>query len=174
MYPITLYVFNLNRLLQVCDTIELMASNMRGTLISLVINTNLCQVNISLLNATNALIVTVLIPVLDLLVVPLLRYTLINPTIMKRLGFGSILVFGTVLTVFVIHSVGNVHSRLCIFHSVDSSLKMDVSVYWILAPVMILAISEVFVYIPGMVLIHSYVSNLHVVKASESCYLCSC
>ncbi len=130
-----------------------MAFNMNGTFPSVTINTDLCHVNISLLSATNALILAILIPILDLFVVPLLRYVLINPSIMKRLGFGSFLAFGTALSIFVLHTVGNVQSRLCIFQFNDSSLKMDVNIFWILVPVVILTISEVFIYIPGKVCI---------------------
>lgn len=122
---------------------------MNGQLVSLTINTDLCQVNISLLSTANAFILTMFIPVLDLFVVPLLRYTFINPSIMKRLGFGSFLAFGTALSIFVMHMVGNLHSKLCIFRFIDSSLKMDVNVYWIFVPVVLLTISEVFIYIPG-------------------------
>ena len=126
-----------------------MAANMRGTLASFTINTDPCQVNISLLNAMNGLILVIFIPILDLAVVPLLRHTFVNPTIMWRLGFGSFFALVTALCMFVIHSVGNVNSRLCILRAIGSPLRMDISVYWILLPVVILTIAEVFIYIPG-------------------------
>lgn len=131
-----------------------MASNMPGTLASLSINTDLCEINIPLLSAINALLLVVLIPLLDLLIVPLLRHILMNPSIMCRLGLGSFLAFVTNVIILVIHLVGDVNARVCIFHTIVSTLKMDINVYWILMPVILLTIAELFIYIPGKH--HSY------------------
>ena len=134
--------------IQVFDTIGLMADNMSGTLASLTIDTNLCEVDISLLNATNALVLIALIPLLDLLVVPMLRHAFLNPSITCRLGIGSLLAFVAAFSIFMIHLEGDLSLPLCIFTNV-LPLKMDIDVYWILLPTLLLTVAEVFIYIPG-------------------------
>ena len=130
------------------DTIGLMAGNMSGAFAVLTINTNFCEVDISLLNATNSLVLIALIPLLDLLIVPILRHAFINPSILCRLGIGSVLAFVAAFSIFMIQLEGDVRFPICIFTNV-LPLEMDINVYWILVPTVVLTVAEVFIYIPG-------------------------
>lgn len=130
-----------------------MASNMKGTLAHLSIRMDLCQVDITLMDGINAALLLVFIPILDLFIVPLLRHSLFNPSILKRLGLGSFLAFVTVFLMFIIQAVGDQTGRVmtCMFNDYEPhGAVLDVDVYWLLVPILIGTITEVFIYIPGM------------------------
>ena len=136
------------------DTIGLMASNMKGTLAHLSIKMELCQVNVTLMDGINAVLLLVFIPILDLIIVPLLRHSLINPSILKRLGLGSFLAFATVFSMFITHVIGDQTARVTTCMFIDykpHSAVIDVDVYWLLVPIFIGTLAEVFIYIPGMI-----------------------
>lgn len=138
------------------DTIGVMAYNMRGTLANLSFKTDLCQTDISLLDGINAATLLLFIPILDLLIVPLLRHSAFNPSILKRLGFGSFLDFLTVLSIFIFHVTGSQTTSVMtcdVFSNQESHIQtamIDLNVYWLLIPIFIGTMAEIFIYIPGI------------------------
>lgn len=135
--------------------IRLMSGHMVGSLAQLKISTELCQVYITLSDSISAILLLSFIPFLDLILVPFLRYTTINPSILKRLSFGATLATLSVFILFLFEAIGS-HNGIpgdesCMF-SADDELpsQLSVNVYWLLLPLITVTAAEIFIYIPSM------------------------
>lgn len=126
-----------------------MAAHMNSTLASLELETSVCGILFTITDATNAILLIALIPLLDLLIVPLLRDA--NPSILKRLGIGSILAFLSLLTLLLMEAFGK-HSQgreVCMFRTEDTEHgQLEINVYWIFLPLVLVTLAEILIYIP--------------------------
>ena len=144
---------------QVFGAIGVMSHHMSGSLAQLNIGTAVCHVNIALSDSISAALLLTLIPLLDLILVPFLRYTTINPSILKRLGFGTALAVMSMFSLFLIEVVGSYNKgvmsgegdAVCMFSEDETQLaRLAVNVYWLLPSLLIVTIAEIFIFIPSM------------------------
>ena len=128
-----------------------MAAHMNSTLATAQIGTWLCEVEFTITAGVNALVILVLIPVLDLLVIPLLRN--LNLTILRRIGFGASLTFISLLMLLLLEGTGKHSSgEVCMFRAeedLEAEGELEVNVYWVLLPLVTVTVAELLVYIPG-------------------------
>ena len=134
---------------QVSGTIGIMADHMNGTIAAVNMETKLCGVELTVTDGISAAVLLTLIPLLDLIVVPLLGYA--NPGILKRLGLGASLAFLSMLTLLLMEGIGKHTSgdQVCMFNVAESAQgKLEISVYWVILPLLIVIVAEIFIYIP--------------------------
>lgn len=129
-----------------------MSTHMSGALPQLKTDTGLCHAYITLPDIVHAVFLLMLIPMVDLVLVPLLRCATVNPSILKWLSFGTVLAVLSVFSLFVFQAVNSHHDAsndsTCMFNEqAPSQLGMDV--YWLLVPVFIATAAEIFINIPG-------------------------
>ncbi len=140
---------------KVSNTVKLMQAHLRDDVPSLVIDGSICDFKILPLVTLNPILVLVLVPVLDLLVSPVLRYMMLHPSILKRLGLGAICTLLSTLSLLALEGIGeryfNMDSAACILygHSVVEG-QTELSSYWLILPIILLTLAEIFIYIPGM------------------------
>ena len=135
-----------------------MSNHMSGYLAQLSAGTEICHINIALSDSISAALLLTLIPFLDLILVPFLRYTTINPSILKRLGFGAALAVMSMFILFLIEVVGSYDKDVsgggdaaCIFNEDESPLaRLAADVYWLLPSLLIMTVAEIFIFIPSM------------------------
>lgn len=143
--------------MQVYNTLNLMESHMKGNISRLAIHWKVCNFEISVLSASRPALLLILIPVLDLLLVPLLRHAMLHPTILKRLGIGSMCTILSVFSVLALEGVGDryysAESDICMFNHrmYGRQGRNETSSYWLFLPMILATIAEIFIYIPGMV-----------------------
>ena len=127
-----------------------MASHMDMNLATLKLRTTVCGIEVTITDGINALLILTIIPLLDLLIVPMLRNC--YATILKRLGIGATLAFLSMLVLFLFEAAGT-HSRgtqTCMFNKESREMgQLHISVYWILLPLVMVAFAELFIYIPS-------------------------
>lgn len=137
--------------MQVYDTVGWMEGHMKNSTSNLVIHWKVCDFKISALTALSPVLLLTLIPVLDLLVIPLLHHAMLHPTILKRLGIGAMWTLLSVLSVLALEAIGDrnygVESDTCMMVYNQGRNKM--SSYWLILPVTLVTIAEIFIYIPG-------------------------
>ena len=127
-----------------------MAGHMDMTLATLKLRTGVCGVEVTVTDGINALLILTIIPLLDLLVVPLLRNC--YATILQRLGVGASLAFLSILVLFLFEAFGSHSSgdQMCMFNSSTRERdQLHISVYWILLPLIMVTLAEIFIYIPS-------------------------
>ena len=128
----------------------MMAGHMDMTLATLKLRTGVCGVEVTVTDGINALLILTIIPLLDLLVVPLLRNC--YATILQRLGVGASLAFLSILVLFLFEAFGSHSSgdQMCMFNSSTRERdQLHISVYWILLPLIMVTLAEIFIYIPS-------------------------
>lgn len=139
---------------QAYGTVGVMAGHMNGTLPTLELHTDMCDVKVSVTDGTNALLILTIIPLLDLLIVPMLQNC--YATILKRLGFGATLAFLSILVLFLFEAFGS-HSSddlICMFNSSNREHgQLHLSVYWVFLPIVLVTLAELFIYIPSECLV---------------------
>lgn len=133
---------------------------MESNISSFTVAWKICDLKISVLSITKPVLLLMLIPALDLFMVPTLRHAMLHPTILKRLGIGAICMLLSVISLLVLEGISDQYLSVgardnCIFdeHAASKELKSKMSPYWLFLPVTIGTVAEVFIYIPG---IHSY------------------
>ena len=139
-----------------------MSSHMSGSLAQLNIGTEMCHIDIALSDSIHAVLLLMLIPFLDLILVPFLRYTTVNPSILKQLSIGATLAVLSMFVLFLIEAVGSYDTGMsgvdaaCMF-SADEKLtaRLAVDVYWLLLPLLIVTVAEIFIFVPSMSLLYS-------------------
>ena len=95
------------------------------------------------------------IPILDLLLVPFLRYTTINPSILKRLSIGATLAVLSMLILFLLEAIGSYSTTaagdaMCMFKADEQPpSQLSVDVYWLLLPIITTTVGEILINIPG-------------------------
>ena len=127
-----------------------MASHMRMSLATLKLRTEVCGIEVTVTDVINALLILTIIPLLDLVLVPALHNC--YATILKRLGVGATLAFLSISVLFLFEAVGTHASgdQTCMFHaSTREQGQLHISVYWILLPLVLVTIAEIFIYIPS-------------------------
>lgn len=137
--------------MQVFGTIGLLEGHMNNTIASFDFKAGICGVEFTLTDSISALLILTFIPILDLLVVPLLRH--LNPSILKRLGVGATLAFLSILTVFLLETFGR-HTpgdRVCMFNMEESAAGniLEVNAYWVVLPLAIVTLAEICICIPS-------------------------
>ena len=119
---------------------------MYNSLVSVEFGSSVCGVEFTITDAISAILLLSIIPLLDLLFVPLFRSS--YPSILKRLGFGVSLVFLSIITLFLMEAFGG-HTEACMFNTgrgVGGSL--EINVYWVILPLAFITLAEIFIYIP--------------------------
>lgn len=127
-----------------------MAGHMHRSLPTLQIHTDVCEVEISVTNSINGLLIITIIPLLDLLLVPMLQN--FYATILKRLGVGATLAFLSILVLFLFEAFGSHNSGnlICMFNtSTHQPGQLHISVYWIILPLVLVTLAEIFIFIPS-------------------------
>ena len=134
--------------------VGLMESHMKNSTSSLVVHWKVCDLKISAIKALGPVVLLTLIPILDLFVVPLLHHAMLHPTILKRLGIGATWTLLSVLSMLALEVIGDRHYRvgndMCMianhyaYHEIN-----QMSSYWLILPVILTTIAEIFIYIPG-------------------------
>lgn len=133
----------------------LMASHMNMNLATLKLRTSVCGIEVTITDGINALLILTFIPLLDLLLVPMLRNC--YATILKRLGIGATLAFMSVLVLFFFEGIGPHASgdQMCMFNAGSRETgQLHISVYWILLPLVMVTFAELFIYIPSKSEVH--------------------
>ena len=135
---------------------------MNSTIASVEFKSAICGVDFMLTDSISALLLVTFIPILDLLVVPLLRH--LNPSILKRLGTGATLAFLSILTLFLLETFGR-HTpgdRVCMFNMEESAAGnvLQVNAYWVVLPLAVVTLAEICICVPS--------------KHSPSQRLCKC
>ena len=138
---------------QAFGTVGLMGNHMTGTEFSVSFQAEFCQVQFKLADGINAFILLTFIPLLDLVIMPLLQNC--SPSILKRLGLGTMLALASLLALCLMEGVGSHHAgregkEVCMF-DVDSveEEQLKINIYWILLPIVTVTLAEVFIYIPS-------------------------
>ena len=132
-----------------------MSSHMTGSLPHLKTGTEMCHIDITLSNSMSVVLLLMLIPLLDLILVPFLRYTTVNPSILKRLSIGATLAVLSVFILFLFEAVGSYEDMTgdatCMFNGEEQPpARLGVDVYWLLLPLIIMTVAEILIYIPSM------------------------
>ena len=128
---------------------------MTGSLAELKLSTEPCNFSITLMDSIRAVLLYALIPILDLILVPFLRYTTINPSILKRLGIGATLAMLSVLILFLLEAIGSYSittagDATCMFNAEEQPpSQLGVDVYWLLLPIITVTVGEIFINIPS-------------------------
>ena len=138
--------------LQVLTTIDLVENHMETNISSFAVVWEICDFKISALSAAKPVLLLMLIPALDLLVVPMLRHAILHPAILKRLGFGAICMLLSVISLLLLEGISDQYLDAgdnCIFSECVAS-KSKMSPYWLFLPVTIGTVAEIFIYIPGI------------------------
>lgn len=138
-----------------------MAGHMHGSLPTLQMHTDLCGVEISVTDGINALLILTIIPLLDLLLVPMLQNC--YATILKRLGVGATLAFLSILVLFMFEAFGSHTSGnlMCMFNtSTREPDQLHISIYWIILPLVLVTLAEIFIFIPSNCS-HSFIDLLY-------------
>lgn len=133
----------------------MMSNHMSGSLAQLNVGTEMCHIDIALSDCISAVLLLTLIPLLDLVLVPFLRYTTVNPSILKRLSIGATLAVLSVFILFLIEAVGSYEGvtgdAVCMFNAEEKPpAQLAVDVYWLLLPLIIMTVAEIFIFIPSM------------------------
>lgn len=140
--------------MQVYGTINLMESHMKGNISRLALHWKVCDFRVSVLSASHPVLLLILIPVFDLLLVPLLRHAMLYPTILKRLGIGATFMLLSVLSMLALEGVGGRYysgdSDVCMFNDDAYQERNEMSSYWLFLPMILATIAEIFIYIPGI------------------------
>jgi dipeptide/tripeptide permease len=130
---------------------------MSGSLAQLNAGTEVWNIRISLSDSMTAALLLMLIPFLDLILVPFLRYTIVNPSILKRLGIGAALAVLSVFILFLMEVVGSYDEGVsggdaaCMFNADERPpARLAVDVYWLLPSLLIVTVAEIFIFIPSM------------------------
>ena len=133
-----------------------MSSHMTGSLAELNLSTELCHFSITLIDSIRAVLLFTFIPILDLILVPFLRYTTINPSILKRLSIGATLAVLSVSILFLLEAIGSYSATaasdaMCMFNADEQPpSELGVDVYWLLLPIITTTVGEIFINIPGI------------------------
>ena len=130
-----------------------MASHMNMNIATLRLKTEVCGIEVTVTDGINALLILTIIPLLDLVLVPMLRNC--YATILKRLGFGATLAFLSIVVLFLFEAAGRHSSgdQVCMFHASSREQgQLHISVYWVLLPLVMVTIAEIFIYIPSKLL----------------------
>lgn len=112
-----------------------------------------CGLEVSFLNVLNVILLLVLVPLLDLVVIPILRHMMLQPSILRCLGLGGILTFMSVLSVFALEGITDHYSKSsdsqCMFATEGvSKERAEVSGYWLFLPVVLVTLAEILLYVP--------------------------
>ena len=136
---------------QVVSTIRLMNTQEMQT----IVHRNPCDFKVSLLQLLNSVILFVLLPVLDLLVIPFLRHIMLHPSILKRLGIGALCILLSTLSLFTLEGVQDQvlteeSGEACVL-SGQGGVKdgSGISLYWLILPELLITLAEIFIFIPG-------------------------
>ena len=135
-----------------------MQNHLRDDVPSLIIHGSVCDFKIYPLTSLNPALVLVLVPVLDLVVSPVLRYLMLHPSILKRLGLGTICTLLGTLSLLALEVIGeryfNMEGVACMFSKLtESEVQADISSYWLILPIVLVTLAEIFIYIPGIITI---------------------
>ena len=117
---------------------------------TLKLQTSICDINITSTDGINAILILTLIPLLDLLLVPMLSHC--YATILKRLGVGATLAFLSILVLFLFEAIGShaTGDEVCMFNaSSQEQGQLHINVYWIILPLVLVTLAELFIYIPS-------------------------
>ena len=140
---------------QVINTLSLTQSHMADVL-QLAVQWKNCGLKVSLLNSLNVILLLLLLPLLDLVVIPILRHILLQPSILKCLGLGVVLTFTSVLSLFALEGVVDHYSSSsksydeCMFAiEGDSEERETLSGYWLFLPMVLATLAEILLYVPS-------------------------
>ena len=131
------------------------------------LRTDVCGIEVTITDAINAILLLTIIPLLDLVLVPMLRNFYV--TILKRLGVGATIAFLSILVLFLFEAVGphtnsgsdggggggggsggGSGGQVCMFDASSREQgQLHISVYWILLPLVLVTLAEIFIYIPS-------------------------
>ena len=120
-----------------------------------------CSLEVSMLSMVYVALVLTLLPILDLVVVPVLRHLMCHPSILKCVGIGGMLTLFSAVTMFALQGFIDRTSpsteEQCIFFDSETTIQGNgpVSMYWMLLPVSIHAIAQIMLYVPSKS-VHSY------------------
>ena len=138
---------------QIFGTIHLVQGHMEDDLPQISTYWQSCTFEISTLSAINAILLLALIPVLDLLMVPLLRHAMIHPSILKRLGVGGIFTLLGMLSLLTLEGLGDRSfsggSNTCMFGKDTSQESNGMSGYWLILPMVLVTLAQIMIYIPS-------------------------
>lgn len=138
--------------IQVFNTLNLIQSHKAEDVPQLAVHWKNCGLEASSLNVLNIVLLLVLVPLMDLVIVPILRHMMLQPSILKCLGMGGVLTFMSILSLFALEGIEEHYSSetQCIFDSDGISEKSAaVSVYWLFLPMVLVTIAEIMLYIPS-------------------------
>ena len=142
--------------LQVFGSVGVMAGHMDLSLVTMKTKTEVCDIEVTIADSISAILILTLIPLLDLLLVPMLRNC--YATILKRLGAGATLAFLSIVVLFLFEAFGSHTSsageEICMLRSSEQG-QLHINVYWILLPLVMVTLAEIFIYIPSECL-HSH------------------
>ena len=145
-----------------------MAGHMDMSLATFKLRTDVCGIEVTITDAINAILLLTIIPLLDLVLVPMLRNFYV--TILKRLGVGATIAFLSILVLFLFEAVGphtnsgsgsdggggggggggGSGGQVCMFDASSREQgQLHISVYWILLPLVLVTLAEIFIYIPS-------------------------
>ena len=139
-----------------------MQTRLREDIPSFVIHGSFCDFEICPLVLLNPVLVLVLVPLFDLLVSPVLRYKMLHPNILKRLGLAAVCTLLSTLSILALEGIGEryfgMENAACIFNKYldvsEEQTSAEISSLWLVLPIVLVTVAEIFIYIPGMM--HSY------------------
>lgn len=122
---------------------------------SIVFHQGACGFTISVLALINPIVLLVLLPLLDLLVIPFLRHIMLHPSILKRLGIGSLFILLSTLSLLMLEGIQDQvftveSSGACVLSQhVEVEEGSAMSSYWLILPEFLITLAEIFIFIPG-------------------------
>jgi len=122
-----------------------------------------CSLGVSMLSMVYVALVLTLLPILNLVVVPVLRHLMCHPSILKCVGIGGILSLLSALTMFALQGFIDRTSasteEQCIFLDSEPVIEENgpISMYWMLLPVTIHAIAQIMLYVPSKLVHKTYI-----------------
>ena len=139
--------------MQVYNTISLVTNHYNDDVKSLVLHWGVCDFRLSALSAINPTILLLLLPILDLLIVPLLRHIMFHPSILKRLGIGAFCILMSALSLLALEGIRDQvfteNGSGGVINKQEEEVDNQISSYWLILPETLITLAEIFVYIPG-------------------------
>lgn len=116
---------------------------------------NECILEVSSLSVICIALTLLLLPMLDLIIVPFLRHLMLHPSILKCVGIGGILTLLSAVAMFVLQGVvdraSTATEEQCIFANSEPSYgnSEHVNMYWMFLPVILHTMAQVMLYVPS-------------------------
>lgn len=114
-----------------------------------------CTIEVSSLSLIYVTLTLLMLPLLDLVVIPLLRHLMCHPSILKCMGIGGMLTLLSAVTMFTLQGVvdrtSTATEEQCIFADSEPSVgdNEHVNIYWMFLPVILHSMAQVLLYVPS-------------------------